>query len=93
MWRTTPRQHMWCLCSTLDPSTLSRQSSATTQGASVPKTARTSGSSQPTVMSIFVVVETPVFLQTPKVTVCRPGTQSVVHSTRIIFDTGARRPT
>ena len=83
-----------CRGSSADPSEAaqrSKQSSATSQGASAPHSTKTSLTNQPAVVTMFVGVRTPVFLQTANVTVYRPGNPTVAHYTRIIFDTGSQR--
>ncbi|KAL5474082.1 hypothetical protein EMCRGX_G028656 [Ephydatia muelleri] len=93
------RRHHISICSgsstwNSDPSKApqrSKLSSATSQGASTSHSTKTSQTSQPAVMTMFVGVRTPVFLQTANVMVYRLGNPTVSHNTRIIFDTGSQR--
>eukprot|EP00731_Ephydatia_muelleri_P027563 Em0019g436a len=93
------RRHHISICSgsstwNSDPSKApqrSKLSSAISQGASTSHSTKTSQTSQPAVMTMFVGVRTPVFLQTANVMVYRPGNPTVSHNTRIIFDTGSQR--
>ena len=93
------RRHHISICSgsstgNSDPSKApqrSKLSSATSQGASTSHSTKTSQTNQPAVMTMFVGVRTPVFLQTANVMVYRPGNPTVSHKTRIIFDTGSQR--
>ena len=86
------RRHHVSICSrssisNFDPSKAPqnlKQSSATFQGASTPPhSTKASLTNQPAVVTMFVGVRMPVFLQTANVMVYKPGDPTVAHNTRI----------
>ena len=78
---------------TTSPPGTRQASSVSSQSTSMhqpPKTS-TSQNSQPSVVSMFIDVRTPVLLQTARAVVYKPGAPAVAQTTRIIFDTGSQR--